>query len=170
MVGTGGGSPLGAAVARLQEGDYAAARPLLEAAVLAAPGDTVAHAYLGMTLFHLQDVDGAKWHLDHAVGLDPREFLAWAKRGEYWLHLACYPQAAADLKRAMGLPAPTVASRRRVAYLLQEVRQGGKASFVRTAVAPSFGPLGAWLGGLGRRLRPRPLGAPAGAPRPEGAG
>jgi tetratricopeptide (TPR) repeat protein len=175
MDGTGGDAALAAAVTHLQRGEYAAARPLLEEAVGASSEDAVAQAYLGMTLFHLYDAQGAKEHLDRAVALGAEEFLAWAKRGEYWLHLGCYPQACADLRRALRLPPPSPSSRLRVAQLLEETRQRSKHSFVRTAASPPLnaswvgqlaGALGASFGALRRRLPRHGTVAPELAPEP----
>ncbi len=131
-----GDDSLAVAVEFLRAGDFSAAAAVLQPLVQQAPDDAVALAYLGMARFHLGDVAGAKQLLDQAIERGPREFLAWAKRGEFWLRLGCYPQAAADLERALRLEAPSIASRRWVARLLEEAQRRSRAAFVRTMALP----------------------------------
>lgn len=134
---------LAAAVELLRAGDFSAAAALLQPLVQRRPNDATACAYLGMARFHLGDVAEAKQLLDQAIELGPREFLAWAKRGEFWLRLGCYPQAAGDLEQALMLEAPSIASRRWVARLLEEAQRRSRTAFVRPTalpVLPSFPP------------------------------
>jgi tetratricopeptide (TPR) repeat protein len=131
------------AVLRLRAGDFVEARRLLSEVIRVQPACAPAHAYLGLACLQLSDVASAKWHLDRAVEGDPEEFLAWAKRGELWFRLACYPQAVADLRRALTLAAPTAASRRWTAKLLEEAQHRARGSFTRSIAWPHVGALGA---------------------------
>jgi tetratricopeptide (TPR) repeat protein len=141
------------AVSHLRVGEYAAAIELLDQVLAVEPDCAPAHAYVGLAHFHLQDVDTAKWHLDRAVDVDPEEFLSWAKRGELWFRLACYPQAASDLKRALQLTAPSTSSRKLVARMLEEAHIRSRTSFNRTFVTPSVPNVRAWTAYLQALVR-----------------
>jgi Tfp pilus assembly protein PilF len=120
------------AVTHLRGGEYAAAVDVLKEVLAAEPDCAPAHAYVGLAYFHLSDVHSAKTHLDRAVEVDPQEFLSWAKRGELWFRMACYPQAANDLQRALQLDAPNTSSRKLVARMLEEAHIRSRTSFSRT--------------------------------------
>jgi tetratricopeptide (TPR) repeat protein len=130
------------AVECLRAGEFGAAARHLDEVLRERPNDAAALAYAGMTRLHMGLVDDAKELLDLAVEADPGEFLAWAKRGELWFQLACYPQAAVDLRHALTLAAPSAASRKWVAKMLESADQRSRMSYTRNLVLPKLPTLG----------------------------
>ncbi|HEU5315354.1 MAG TPA: tetratricopeptide repeat protein [Chloroflexota bacterium] len=135
------GDRLATAVGLLRASDYAGALTHLEALLAEAPDDPAGLAYAGMAHLHLKDVQTAQELLDRAVAAGPTDFIARSKRGELRFTLACFPQAAEDLREALRLEAPTPASRRWVAKLLETAEQRAKLSYTRTLTLPSLAPL-----------------------------
>jgi tetratricopeptide (TPR) repeat protein len=134
------------AVTHLRSGEYAEAVTLLDQVLAVEPDCAPAHAYVGLAHFHLRDVDSAKTHLDRAVEVDPEEFLSWAKRGELWFRMACYPQAVSDFRQALKLDAPNTSSRKLVAKMLEEAHIRSRTSFNRVFVLPRVPNVKAWAG------------------------
>ncbi len=127
---------LGLAIAHLHRGDLNQAEAALRRTLDLDPAQAVAHAYLGALLVRHYQVADARVEMDLALKHGPGEFIVRLKRGEFFYRLGFFPDAVAELRTALALPAPSPESRLVAQELLMQARDRAKGSFTRQAVFP----------------------------------
>ena len=87
-----------------------------------APGYAEAYSWLGITCFHLGDLDEAEQHLQVAISLDPSDSLTWKSLGLSLSKRGKRPACIAALEQAVKLSPHNQSLKR----LLNHVRLGGE--------------------------------------------
>jgi tetratricopeptide (TPR) repeat protein len=113
---------LGAALRRADEAynqkNYAEAEKRFRAAVALAPGDPIAHAFLGDALLFSGKATEAKAEYDRAIAINPDDYRLYFFRSNAWRHLEDPAKARDDLRTSLTL-------KPRNPTLLNSVEHGG---------------------------------------------
>lgn len=95
---------LALAIALLEQGSPSEANQQLKAALEIDPDYAIAHAYLGIELFKLYEVEAAEDELEMAVQAAPTNLLVLVKFAEYYYRRGFFPRSIMILEQALKLP------------------------------------------------------------------